>query len=370
MTKATSYKPSAASQINAIKSLEEKQFFKLVCGASLNDLLLIENLSFLFTLAGADVIDLASRADAVLAARKGIQKAIKYRQQTIDNGQHMSSGQWSDVCCPLIMASIQVDKDPHFRKVVVNYDKCDLCGACVKVCPTEAFDIRAADSGQQTAGGRQQFVYKPERCFGCDLCPKVCHVSALSMAETDPTPVETLQEMVLLGVDAIEFHFGKNYERLAEIWHSDNKIKALVKDLKLLSFSIGSELLSENEIKKTARLCYELAGSGVILQCDGKPMSGSFGKNGNNTDNSSLNVASIIQRENLPVYLQLSGGTTEHTYKNAKNANLDINGVALGSYARKLLMPYLSNLSLLEEKRKLDKAVDIAKRLVNSVKRS
>jgi len=64
----------ATNQTNAIKSLEEKKFFKLICGASFNDVLLIENLAFLFTLAGADVIDLASRADVILAASKEISK--------------------------------------------------------------------------------------------------------------------------------------------------------------------------------------------------------------------------------------------------------------------------------------------------------
>ncbi|MBI1858836.1 MAG: 4Fe-4S dicluster domain-containing protein, partial [Candidatus Melainabacteria bacterium] len=193
----------AQSPINAIKSLEEKNFFKLVCGASLNDLLLVENLSFLFTLAGADVIDLAARADVIYAARKGVNRALSI---------HCSS------LIPLLMASIQLDKDPHFRKVKVNYDKCDLCGVCVNVCPTEAFAIGTRNKPPNRVGRASsyvpspEFVYKSERCFGCDACPKACHVSALSMAEMEFNPSVIITEMIDLEVDAIEFHFGKNYE--------------------------------------------------------------------------------------------------------------------------------------------------------------
>ena len=376
----------------ATLALEKKCFFKLVCGASLTDIDMIEKLSFLFTLAGAHVIDLAPRADVILACKKGIQKAL---------GRDMP---WH-VSTPLIMASIQLDKDPHFRKVTVDYNLCDLCGKCIKACPTEAFNINdfkfiaperktrelapedlsekqqsvslpappvAAGSNLRKARWacprdskfeERRFIYLEERCFGCGMCPGYCHVNALSMIETNPTPEETLKEMIQLRVDSIEFHFGKNYMRIVEIW---DKVKNLIKDLNLLSFSVGSELLSEPEIKEASNLCYKLAGRNIILQCDGKPMSG--GSNfGNNNDNSSIEVAMVIQKENLPVYLQLSGGTDEHSYKRACNRGVKISGVAIGSYARKLLMPHLKNQRLMSSREDLHNALEIAKRLVNSI---
>ena len=54
---------------HAVDALKKKQFFKLVCGASLTDLHMIENLCFVFTLAGAHMIDLAPKADVIFAAR-------------------------------------------------------------------------------------------------------------------------------------------------------------------------------------------------------------------------------------------------------------------------------------------------------------
>ncbi|MBI3591442.1 MAG: 4Fe-4S binding protein [Candidatus Melainabacteria bacterium] len=330
--------PMINTTSHVIKDLEQQRFFKLVCGASLTDVEMIERLTFIFTLAGAHVIDLAPSADVIFAARRGVEKAIELPETSK----------------PLLMASIQLDKDPHFRKAEVDYNLCDLCSACVKVCPTEAFKIE-----------NKKFIYSIEKCYGCGICPQYCHVNALSMVDTKPSPKETLTEMISLGVKSIEFHFGKNFQKVEEIW---TDVRDLVKKLDLISFSIGSDLLSDEDIKKAADLCYRLAGSRIILQCDGTPMSGGFHNNskkskiGNNSNNSSLHVARIIQEEKLPVYLQISGGTDENSFTEAIDSGVNINGVAIGSYARKLLMPYLTDL---EEN--LNEAVMIAKTLVDSV---
>ena len=348
---------------NAIDALKQKRFFKLVCGASLTDITMIENLCFVFTLAGTHVIDLAPKADVIFAARKGIERACDYPQAGRDLSRPYK---------PLLMASIQLDKDPHFRKIEVDYNSCDLCSACVKVCPTEAFKIED-----------KKFIYSTERCYGCGICPSYCHVSALEMIDTKPSPIETLKEMLLLDVNAIEFHFGENFQKLEEIWDDVqihvgvDRNQHLHRNKPLLSFSIGSNLLSNEQIKNAANLCYKLAGKGIILQCDGTPMSGGIDKkfdkkfkNGQNVkigykkDNPSLQVAKIIEEEKLPVYLQISGGTNENSYSMANEAGINIHGVAIGSYARKLLMPYLNNL---EDEKKLEEAVNIARSLVNSV---
>jgi Fe-S-cluster-containing hydrogenase component 2 len=252
------------------------------------------------------------------------------------------------------MASIQLDKDPHFRKAEVDYSLCDLCSACVKICPTEAFKIED-----------KKFIYSVERCYGCGICPSYCHVSALKMIDTKPTPIETLKEMLLLNIEAIEFHFGENFQMLEKIW--GDVVRVCHGKPLLLSFSIGSGLLSNEQIKNAANLCYKLAGKDIILQCDGTPMSGGFdkkSKTGYKKDNPSLQVAKIIEEEKLPVYLQISGGTNQNSYTMANEAGININGVAIGSYARKLLMPYLNDLN---DEKKFESAVNIAKSLVDSV---
>lgn len=322
------------------ESLEKKNFFKIVCGASFTDLVAVENLAFLFTLANVDMIDLAPRADVIFAARKGVKKALNFD---------------FDASSPEIMASIQLDEDPHFRKAEVDFNACDICGVCVKVCPTEAFSIKDPKSN---------FIYASERCFGCGICPDVCHVDALKMVQTTPSPKEALEEIIKLGVSSVEIHFGKGYKRLESIW---DEIKHLVFALDCISFSIGSNLLTNEEILEAAQLCFRLAGEGIIIQCDGKPMSGGL-KNGNNLDMDSIDVAKLVLAENMPVYLQISGGTDEGSYTKAKELNVPINGVAIGSYARKKLMPYISKKDLMEDKELLEKGLKIAKSLVGSVK--
>jgi len=279
-------------------------------------------------LAGAHVIDLAPQADVIIAANNGVEKAIEFGKADKRFKYNLNP--------PLLMASIQLDEDPHFRKIDVDRNLCDICGACVKVCPTEAFKINGGE-------GKKDFIYNKERCYGCGICPSYCHVSALKMTEIKMDPYNTLSEMLLLGLKSIEFHFGKNYLRIAEIW---DQIKDLLKKLELVSFSIGSGLLSDIEVKDAARLCYKLAGSNIILQCDGIPMSGgrgNIGKNGHNNDELSLHIAKLIEEEKLPVYLQISGGTTELSFENVKKSGLPINGVAIGSYAKKLLIPYIDD---------------------------
>ncbi len=290
----------------------------------------------------------------ILAARKGVQKATSH-ELSRPFGARLASptrGERAAAVSPLLMASIQLDKDPHFRKIEVDYNLCDVCGACIKVCPTEAFGIK-----------NSELEYKIERCFGCGICPSHCHVNALNMVDTKPSPIETLNEMILLGVKAIEFHFGKNIYKTKEIW---DDIKDLLKSIELISFSIGSDLLSDEELKFAANLCYGLAGEDIILQCDGKPMSG-FSMNsimGNNNGSSCLHVARVIQEENLPVYLQISGGTDHNSFNRALSSGININGMAVGSYARKLLMPYLNDL---DNKVILQEAVQMAESLVRSV---
>ena len=72
----------------------------------------------------------------------------------------------------------------------------------------------------------------------------------------------------------------------------------------------------------------------------------------------------IIQKENLPVYLLLSGGTNSKTKDLLKLCEVDANGVAMGSSARKLVQKYTMCDDLLDDKIKFEKAVELAKTLI------
>jgi len=51
---------------------------------------------------------------------------------------------------------------------VVDTDKCDECGTCISVCPSNALLI---DS---------RLTVSPEKCASCGVCIKVCPFGALT----------------------------------------------------------------------------------------------------------------------------------------------------------------------------------------------
>ena len=102
----------------------------------------------------------------------------------------------------------------------------------------------------------------------------------------------------------------------------------------------------------------------TIIQADGAPMSGN--KDDYKTTLQAIATAEIFQDEALPAYLMLSGGTNSKTTKLAKQCGIDANGVAIGSYARKIVREYIGREDFLHNDRIFSKALVIAKKLVES----
>ncbi len=49
-------------------------------------------------------------------------------------------------------------------------DKCDFCGTCVAVCPTDAIELEEA-----------RLEILPPRCTDCELCIWVCPLEVLTL---------------------------------------------------------------------------------------------------------------------------------------------------------------------------------------------
>lgn len=80
-----------------LHSLKQGTWFKLICGASFQDLPAVHNLSLAYTLAGVDCIDVAADPAVVEAARGGI-TAPKPIWSQRDRGDYLpipSPGSWS-----------------------------------------------------------------------------------------------------------------------------------------------------------------------------------------------------------------------------------------------------------------------------------
>ncbi|MEO8716679.1 MAG: ferredoxin family protein [Burkholderiales bacterium] len=77
---------------------------------------------------------------------------------------------------------------------VVDRNRCEAKGDCVRVCPYGVFEIRdlSVDDRRQLSwrgrlkvwahGNRQSFVARPDACHACQLCIAACPEQALSLS--------------------------------------------------------------------------------------------------------------------------------------------------------------------------------------------
>ena len=67
----------------------------------------------------------------------------------------------------------------------------------------------------------------------------------------------------------------------------------------------------------------------------------------------------------MPAYIMLSGGTNSKTAKLAQMCGVNANGVAIGSYARKIVRDYIVRDDFYTDTYVLNDALQIAKKLVD-----
>jgi len=61
---------------------------------------------------------------------------------------------------------------PLSKDIVVNWETCVQCGACVALCPTGALYVK----NRQT----MEVAFDSEKCIACELCIKPCPPRAIS----------------------------------------------------------------------------------------------------------------------------------------------------------------------------------------------
>ena len=102
----------------------------------------------------------------------------------------------------------------------------------------------------------------------------------------------------------------------------------------------------------------------TIIQADGFPMSG--GKDDFKTTLQAVAAAEIFQNANLPAYLVISGGTNAKSTLLAKQCDINLNGIAIGSYARKIVKEFIEQEDFFENEKNFNDALAIAKNLVET----
>jgi Fe-S-cluster-containing hydrogenase component 2 len=324
-----------------LHSLKDGNWFKLICGASFQDLPAIRNLALAYTLAGADCIDVGADRAVITAAKEGIATAKILAREAKSQGSTYKGSPW-------LMVSLNDGEDPHFRKAEFDSTHCppDCPRPCETICPADAIAVwedrlRVLDS----------------RCYGCGRCLPVCPSQLIVTRSYVSTPRAIASLLQEIEIDAIEIHTKVEHrEDFPRLWKA---IEPNRDRLKLLAISCPDH----PELIEYLNYLYELISPlpcPLIWQTDGRPMSGDIGKG---TTKAAIELAQKVLKARLPGYLQLAGGTNFHTASKLRSLGLlkesgrggrgvrglpsfsqKVSGIAYGSYARTLLAPILEKL--------------------------
>jgi Fe-S-cluster-containing hydrogenase component 2 len=316
-----------------LNSLDQGTWFKLICGASFGHLPAIRNLAIVYTLAGADCIDIAADLAVIAATKDGIKVAQKLAQTS-------QNRQFPIVDLPLLMVSLNDGADPHFRKAEFDPAKCptDCPRPCERICPADAIDIQGVIDS---------------RCYGCGRCLPICPLGLITTRDKTATPSIIIPDLTAAdGIDAIEIHTQMGH--LADFQRLWSILAPVAHHLKLLAISCpdSGELISYlRSIHATIAASYypHPLPFTLLWQTDGRPMSGDIGAG---TTHAAIKLGEKVLAANLPGYVQLAGGTNHYTVPKLRErqllpptSNKHIHGIAYGSYARVLLSSILDELA-------------------------
>jgi Fe-S-cluster-containing hydrogenase component 2 len=350
----------SAQQLDSpLRSLQDGRWFKLICGASYQHLPAIRNLALVYSLAGADCIDVAADPAVIRTALQGIEAA----QTWLKEQQKEPSAR------PLLMVSLNDDEDPHFRKATFDPTLCpsDCPQPCISICPAEAIAFTSAHPGVIA-----------DRCYGCGRCVPVCPVEQIDTRSHQITP-ETILPLVRNGtVQAIEIHTQVGHEAaFVKLWQ---QIKQDIYYLDVLAISCPD---GEGALEYLHWIYEQISPlpCALLWQTDGRPMSGDIG---DGATRAAIKWGEKVLHSSLPGFVQLAGGTNAHTVDKLKELGLlkvgersskkYIAGIAYGSYARTILNPIWHTLEAQDSEaieqfsEPLNQAIHIATGLTHALK--
>jgi len=321
--------------------LDSKSCFKLICGAGNENLEEIERLVALYAKSGCRFFDLSASKEVLAAAQRGLDFAIPKEQQ---KDYHFC-------------ISIGTKNDQHVQKAVIDPEKCKNCGKCVEICPQDAI------SKQQMANSRvgllsHRYEIVGKNCIGCMKCQKVCEFDAISFHISHFTFHSLLTSHLSLFT-CIELHASDTDEaEVDEIWEYLNENFD-----GMLSLCLSRRKLSNEQVlNRIKRLIKDRKPYTTIIQADGSPMSG--GEDDYKTTLQAVAMAELVQSANLPVYVLLSGGTNSKTAQLANLCGVNFNGIAVGSYARKIVKKYIERKDFFKNEAIFEEALKIARFLI------
>jgi Pyruvate/2-oxoacid:ferredoxin oxidoreductase delta subunit len=238
--------------------LKNKNCFKLILGAGNKNVEEIEKIVALYYEAGCRFFDVSADINVIKRVRKIAPDAA-------------------------ICVSFAVSGDPHIRKAQIDKKLCAQCGLCTSNCPQKAI---------------KDFTVDIKSCIGCAVCTTKCPNGAIKLYEDEIDFKKMLESVVAQGVQCIELH-AQN----ADAKEAKEKWDLISKKFK----GIKSLCVGEDDIELAKNLIKYEAPYNVIIQADGKPMSGC--DNEIETTMPAILCAKKFHELNLPVFILVSGGT-------------------------------------------------------------
>lgn len=299
--------------------------FKLVCGAGNEDYESVKRLVYVYSLAGCKCFDLSARKEILDAAKEG---------------QKLAGTSDLTFC-----VSVGIKGDKHISKASVRESVCIKCENCLRNCPNDAI--------------LSSIMVDEKKCIGCGICASKCPTGAVVMSEKDVNVKEILPYMVENGVEILELHImGHDKRDLEYKWKVINECNPKFASICIDRENFGNkEVLIRIQEMISCRKPYT-----TIVQADGIPMSGA--EDDYKTTLQAVAMAEIIQNSNLPVHIMISGGTNSKTAELARLCGINYWGIAIGSWARKIVKPYINSPDFWENEDLRSKAVSIAGELV------
>ena len=280
---------------NALRSLKEGHWFKLICGASYQHLPAVRNLTLAYTLAGADCIDVAADPAVIASA----QMAIGVASTLMEEARRRGFGSREKL--PWLMVSLNDGEDPHFRKAEFNVAECpsECDRPCERVCPAQAIVFhRPSDNYSGVLS---------ESCYGCGRCLPICPPQIIYTRAYVSTPGAIAPLVLTTGVDAVEIH--TQVGRISEFQRLWLSISPWLDRLKLVAISCPDDNGLVEYLQSLYRLISPLK-CPLIWQTDGRPMSGDIG---DGTTLAAVKLGQKVLAADLPGYVQLAGGTNSYT---------------------------------------------------------
>ena len=370
------------------KFLNDEKCFKLICGAGNEDKIQVKKLAFIYTLAGAKILDISANVDVVKAAVEGIDLAFNYASKL----------DITLITRPFIMVSIGMPGDHHVRKSYIDPNKCVSCGLCAPVCPTNAIPLYFEKNldhyinlgGDYKIEDQNKEIVIKDLCIGCGKCSNICPKDdIISYRHNERQLRELLPKCLEAGAETFELHAAvgeheitmKEWELINEI--NPNNFNSMCLD----RLNLGN-LNLEYRIEE-AKL---IAKNKIIIQADGYPMSG--GADDYNTTLQAISTADVVNKKfnirldkksvqkdgdkvitnkvyrahghHQNIYIILSGGTNSHSKKLADLVGVRCNGIAIGTFARNIIEKYIDNPNFYNDFELIKSAYSTAKELVTA----